>query len=117
MFLISIYDLIPDGYSIICEKYYSVYALLLCMLFILIGIILAGFIERKLFNTTYPNRDFHTRIVTIERKLRKVAEVPTASVSERAVAWEEPATVDTTASTYPTKQYSRLWKSITRPAA
>ena len=26
-------------------------------------------IERKLFNTTYPNRDFHTRIVTIERKL------------------------------------------------
>ena len=26
-------------------------------------------IERRLFNTTYPNRDFHTRIVTIERKL------------------------------------------------
>lgn len=26
-------------------------------------------IEQKLFNTTYKNRDFHTRIVTIERKL------------------------------------------------
>ena len=26
-------------------------------------------IEKKLFNKTYPNRDFHTRIVTIERKL------------------------------------------------
>ena len=26
-------------------------------------------IEMKLFNTTYKNRDFHTRIVTIERKL------------------------------------------------
>ena len=26
-------------------------------------------IEQKLFNTTYPNRDFHTRIVTIEKKL------------------------------------------------
>ena len=26
-------------------------------------------IERKLFGTTYKNRDFHTRIVTIERKL------------------------------------------------
>ena len=28
-------------------------------------------IERKLFNQTYPNRDFHTRIVTIEKKLFK----------------------------------------------
>ena len=26
-------------------------------------------IEKKLFNTTYKNRDFHTRIVTIEKKL------------------------------------------------
>jgi hypothetical protein len=26
-------------------------------------------IEKKLFGTTYPDRDFHTRIVTIERKL------------------------------------------------
>ena len=26
-------------------------------------------IEQKLFNTTYKNRDFHTRIVTIEKKL------------------------------------------------
>ena len=26
-------------------------------------------IEQKLFNTTYPQRDFHTRIVTIEKKL------------------------------------------------
>ena len=26
-------------------------------------------IEQKLFNQTYPNRDFHTRIVTIEKKL------------------------------------------------
>ena len=28
-------------------------------------------IEMKLFNQTYPNRDFHTRIVTIEKKLFK----------------------------------------------
>ena len=28
-------------------------------------------IELKLFNQTYPNRDFHTRIVTIEKKLFK----------------------------------------------
>ena len=26
-------------------------------------------IETKIFNQTYPNRDFHTRVVTIERKL------------------------------------------------
>ena len=46
MFFISIFDLIPEGYSLLNEKFYTIFSILVCLIFIVIGIIIAGFIDK-----------------------------------------------------------------------
>jgi len=46
MFFISLYDLIPEGIKLINKNYYIMFAVLLCLLFIVLGIIIAGFIDK-----------------------------------------------------------------------
>ena len=64
MFFMSIYDLIPEGYKVINDSYYSIFAFLLCLLFIIIGIIISGYIDKYL-PTHYDNSLYHVGLFSM----------------------------------------------------
>lgn len=55
MFLISVYDLLPNSFSLINSTYYLVPAILLCSLFMVIGIIISMSIDKYLPDNNYAD--------------------------------------------------------------
>ena len=55
MFLISVTDLIPSSFSSINEVYYIIPAILICSLFVVIGIIISMMIDKYLPDNTYQD--------------------------------------------------------------
>lgn len=55
MFLISILDLIPSSFSSISEIYYVVPTILICSLFVVVGIIISMTIDKYLPDNTYQD--------------------------------------------------------------
>ena len=53
MFLISVTDLIPSSFASINEVYYIIPAILICSLFVVIGIIISMMIDKYLPDNTY----------------------------------------------------------------
>lgn len=53
MFLISIYDLIPSSFNLISDTYYLIPAILLCGLFVVIGLIISMSIDKYLPDNNY----------------------------------------------------------------
>lgn len=53
MFLISILDLIPSSFSSISEVYYIIPAILICSLFVVLGVVLSMTIDKYLPDNTY----------------------------------------------------------------
>lgn len=55
MFLISVTDLIPSSFSSISSVYYVIPALLICSLFVVIGVIVSMTIDKYLPDNTYQD--------------------------------------------------------------
>ena len=64
MFYVSLFDLIPESFNLISEVYYSFFAFLLCLVFIVLGIIISSYIDR--FCEKYnSDKLYHVGIVSM----------------------------------------------------
>lgn len=59
MFLISITDLIPSSFVLIRSTYYIIPAILICSLFVVIGVIISMMIDKYLPDTTTNTNNYN----------------------------------------------------------
>ena len=59
MFLISISDLIPSSFSSISQVYYIIPAILICSVFVIVGVLLSMIIDKYLPDNSYQNSNLY----------------------------------------------------------